>query len=137
MVNLKIDNELRVRLKTAFNALKATGEAATVADFAEKLGYTSRISVSQILNGTVAVPKMFAERVLECYPCLSKRYLLEGVGAVMEADNISEYQDEREEGENIAYLKSIIKDYQDKLESKDRQIDRLLGIVENKQSESK
>lgn len=129
------DLDLQGRIKRVCFALKETGKVESIADLSLKLGYKHKMSLYQVLNGTTPIPRFFIDNITRTFPCLNEKYITEGVGDLFVAEpepQEAQYRmiSEADFGKNIDMFNAIIKDYQERLNVRDKQIDRLITLVE-------
>lgn len=71
------------RIKIAIQALISLGIGKNQEDIGKLLGYTNKSSFSQVVNGKVALPKDFIDKLCGLHRSISKVWLISGVGNVL------------------------------------------------------
>ena len=123
------------RYKLLVEYAKEHGIAKSQKDFGEKLGYTNESGFSQIITCRVPEPRDFYIKLKSLFPNLNTEWLDTGNGDMFidgHSTNIvqsgivngNNTQTNNNASEEIKRLLTL-------LESKDRQIEKLLNIIEN------
>lgn len=128
------------RYKLLVEYAKEHGIAKNQKDFGEKLGYMNESSFSQILTCKVSEPRDFYIKLKSLLPLLNTEWLDTGNGDMfLENSGSSIIQSGIVKGNNhqITQNSEEVRKLLALLESKDRQIDRLLTIIENQSKSEK
>lgn len=127
------------RYKLLVEYAKEHGIAKSQKDLGKKLGYTNESSFSQILTGKTE-PKDFYIKLKSLLPLLNTEWLDTGNGDMfLENSGSSIIQSGIVKGNNHQTTQNSeeVRKLLALLESKDRQIDRLLTIIENQSKSEK
>jgi transcriptional regulator with XRE-family HTH domain len=120
------------RLKKAFNYLKLEGLISTQEELGEKIGY-DKATVSQALNGSKKhLTNSFISKFCKNFMQINEDWITEGKGEMLKSViNQNNIEGDNIQGSDFTVKKSETEIFFDLLKTKDEQINRLIGIIEN------
>ena len=130
-MSYKGNKATRYKLLVAY--IKEHGIAKSQKDLGEKLGYTNESGFSQIITGRVPEPRDFHIKLKSLVPNLNTEWLNTGNGDMfIDGHSTNIVQSGIVNGNNTQTNSSSeeIKRLLNLLESKDKQIDRLISVIE-------
>ena len=77
------------RIKILLKTLQSLGLASSQNEIGKKLGYSSASAFSQVVNGSVAIPKNFADRVVKAFPVVNIEWLTTGTGEMLHNQDVA------------------------------------------------
>lgn len=137
------------RIKRTISYLKGVGKITSQMDLGEKLGIYDKTYLSNLVNGRASVSS-FIDKLTKLFPEIDENWLLTGEGNMLcelndTAQNINGDNNTAVAGNgNLVNSDSLFSKVLDEIaaqrriiESKDRQIERLITIIENQSKSEK
>lgn len=137
------------RIKRTISYLKGIGKITSQMDLGEKLGIYDKTYLSNLVNGRASVSS-FIDKLTKLFPEIDENWLLTGEGNMLcevndTAQNINGDNNTAVAGNgNLVNSDSLFSKVLDEIaaqrriiESKDRQIERLITIIENQSKSDK
>lgn len=137
------------RIKRTISYLKGIGKITSQMDLGEKLGIYDKTYLSNLVNGRASVSS-FIDKLTKLFPEIDENWLLTGEGDMLcelndTAQNINGDNNTAVAGNgNLVNSDSLFSKVLDEIaaqrriiESKDRQIERLITIIENQSKSEK
>lgn len=137
------------RIKRTISYLKGIGKITSQMDLGEKLGIYDKTYLSNLVNGRASVSS-FIDKLTKLFPEIDENWLLTGEGNMLcelndTAQNINGDNNTAVAGNgNLVNSDSLFSKVLDEIaaqrriiESKDRQIERLITIIENQSKSEK